>query len=72
VNKKIAERLAVLIGKTTDFDILLQYLEYEESLILDANRTAVEDRELRKNQGKLQLIHKMKGLRDTIRLELNK
>jgi len=49
------------------WSIYEEYLKYLELNILTTNLNTVEDKELRINQGKLQLIHSMKSLRDTLR-----
>lgn len=49
------------------WNIFLSYLEEEEEKILSTNRTASLDADLRRNQGKLQLLHSMKSLREILR-----
>jgi len=67
LDEKLKNRLKILFATVDSWSIYEEYLKYLELNILTTNLNAVEDKELRINQGKLQLIHSMKSLRDTLR-----
>lgn len=71
MDEHLKNRLKVLFGTVESFDIFLDYIKSEEDRIHINNRHVIEDKDLRINQGKLQILHDMKSLRDRLRAPNN-
>ena len=67
MDNALQNRLKILFANVSDWKIFLEYIKSEEDKVLQVNRNAVDDKDLRRNQGKLQLLHEMKSLRDRLR-----
>jgi len=67
LDKELAGRLNTLFGSEEKFAIFVEYIEQEEKLLQKTNLYASTDSDLRRNQGQLLALNKLKTLRTKIR-----
>jgi hypothetical protein len=67
LKEQVKNRLKILFATVDSWNIFLSYIKEEEEKILNINRNVIDEADLRRNQGKLQLLHSMKSLRDSLR-----
>jgi len=67
LKEQVRNRLKILFATVDSWKIFLGYIEEEEERILNINRNVTDGIDLRRNQGKLQLLHSMKSLRENLR-----